>query len=126
MEQEQTSSRASDAAVEESSLGWHEEKNDPTPFIKYMLGIILGYYRELESHTIKISEQPTKRRRAYSIVKDTIEAHIGKFTKMELVALCPSIGQKSRESVLKILLYEGQIVKMGSGRNTFYVNADAQ
>ena len=115
------------SALEESSQGWHEGQNDPTPFIKYMLGVILGCYRELESHANKVlGQQTAKRRRAYSIVKDTIEAHIGKFTKMEIVALCPGVGQKSIEGILKILLNEGQIVKMGSGRNTFYVKADVQ
>ena len=59
-------------------------------------------------------------------MKDAIEAHIGKFTKMEISALCPSVGQKSIEGILKLLSDEGQIVKKGSGRNTFYIKADAQ
>ncbi len=114
-------------ALEESSQGWHEGQNDPTPFIKYMLGVILGCYRELEDHANKVlGQQTTKKRKAYNIVRDTIEGRVGKFTKMEIVALCPSVGQKSIEGILKILSDEGQIVKMGSGRTTFYVKADAQ
>ena len=33
----------------EASDGWHEEKDDPTPFVKYMLGVVLACYREFES-----------------------------------------------------------------------------
>ena len=29
-------------ALEEASKGWHEETDDPTPFIKYMLGVVLA------------------------------------------------------------------------------------
>ena len=36
-------------ALETASTGWHEEKEDPTAFIKYMLGVILACYREFES-----------------------------------------------------------------------------
>lgn len=29
-----------------SSAGWHENKNDYEPFVKYMLGVIVAAYRE--------------------------------------------------------------------------------
>ena len=35
-------------ALDEISQGWHEASDDPEPFIKYMLGVILGCYREFE------------------------------------------------------------------------------
>ena len=35
---------------------WHEEKNDPKPFIKYMLGVILACYREFEAR-VTIAEK---------------------------------------------------------------------
>lgn len=31
---------------------WYEGENDPKPFIKYMLGIILSCYREFESRIV--------------------------------------------------------------------------
>ena len=34
--------------LEESDAGWHEEENDPTPFIRYMLQVILACYTEFE------------------------------------------------------------------------------
>lgn len=35
--------------LEQTSGKWHEAKNDPTPFIKYLLGIILSCYRDFEA-----------------------------------------------------------------------------
>ena len=34
--------------LEKADMGWHEEKNDATPFIKYMLQVILSCYTEFE------------------------------------------------------------------------------
>lgn len=36
-------------ALSHADFRWHEEENDPIPFIKYMLGIILYCYRDFES-----------------------------------------------------------------------------
>lgn len=35
-------------ALEESDAGWHEEENDSTPFLRYMLRAILARYAEFE------------------------------------------------------------------------------
>ena len=42
---EQTKDRYYDT-LKEADAGWHEEKNDPTPFIRYMLQAILACYIE--------------------------------------------------------------------------------
>ena len=62
---------------------------------------------------------------SYDIVKACISERIGKFSKQEILALCPSLGSSSVESALKKLVDEGYIVRIGSGRNTLYVRADA-
>ena len=121
-------------ALEESSAGWHEEKDDPTAFIKYMLGVVLAGYREFESRVTAIGETTmvtktedgrkkvvTVKSTAYDIAKASVESIIGKFTKSELVNICPSISSKSVEAALKRLLDEGYVEKFGSGKSTFYV-----
>ena len=45
---------------------------------------------------------------------------VGKFTKKEIVNICPSTSEKSVESSLKKLIDEEYIEKHGAGRNTFY------
>ena len=120
-------------ALEASSAGWHEEKDDSTVFVKYMLGVILACYREFEnrvniiSDTTIVSETEdgkkkviTIKSKAYDIVKASVDTKIGKFTKREIVNICPSISEKSVEAALKKLLDEGYIVKHGLGKGTFY------
>ncbi len=35
--------------LERVDAGWHEEQNDPTPFIKYMLQVLLACHTEFEA-----------------------------------------------------------------------------
>ncbi|MBQ5932908.1 MAG: Fic family protein [Lachnospiraceae bacterium] len=120
-------------ALEAASTGWHEGKEDPTYFIKYMLGVILACYREFESRiniisdtTIVTETENGKKRvvtiksKAYDIVKAAIDTKLGKFTKREIVNICPSISDKSVEAALKKLLDEGCVEKHGTGKGTFY------
>ena len=120
-------------ALEAASAGWHEEEDDPTIFVKYMLGVILACYREFEnrvnilSGTTIVSETETGKKKvitikskAYDIVKASVDAKVGKFSKREIVNICPSISEKSVEAALKKLLDEKYIVKHGSGKGTFY------
>ena len=120
-------------ALEMSSAGWHEGEEDPTPFVKYMLGVILACYREFESRINIISDTTivsetgngkkkviTIRSKAYDIVKASVDNKIGKFTKREIADICPSISEKSVEAVLKKLSDEGYVVKHGHGKGTFY------
>lgn len=44
-------------ALQESSNLWHEGKNDHTPFIKYLLGIVLSAYRDFEQRVDIVSEK---------------------------------------------------------------------
>ena len=119
--------------LEETSGGWHEEQDDPTPFIKYMLGVILACYREFEDRVRIIGETTevvktkggkrrsvTVRSSAYDIVKAAVDSTIGKFTKKEITNICPNISEKSVEAALKKLVDEGYVDKHGKGRGTFY------
>ena len=125
--------------MEESSAGWHEERDDPTPFVKYMLGVVLACYRELESRMelidghAKITETSdgkkkivTAKSSAYDIVKASVDGKIGRFTKREIADICPSISEKSVEASLKKLVDEGYVKKYGAGKNTFYAKAAAK
>ncbi|MBR1848453.1 MAG: Fic family protein [Lachnospiraceae bacterium] len=120
-------------ALEASSAGWHEEEDDPTVFVKYMLGVILACYREFESRvniisdTTVISETESGKKKvitikskAYDIVKASVDTKIGKFTKRDIVNICPSISEKSVEAAMKKLLDEEYLVKHGVGKGTFY------
>lgn len=108
-----------------ADAGWHEEKNDPTPFIKYMLEVILACYTEFEDR-VGLLNDSGETSTAYDVVKRYTEEVIGKFTSADVVTNCPRVGRSSAIAALKRLTEEGLIVKHGSGRNTFYVRADSK
>ena len=106
--------------MEQSGIGWHEAKNDPTPFIKYILGVILAAYREFESRIDLFDEKLP----AVELVRRAISEKIGKFTKSEIMELVPSVGKTSIENSLKKLVDEGVIIRHGTGKATFYTRND--
>ena len=111
--------------LETSDIGWHEGKNDPTPFIRYMLTVILACYTRFEER-VGIIAGKGNTSNAYDIVKKYAEEKVGKFTGAEVVAHCPSIGRSSVLAAIKKLVEEGSIIRYGSGRSTYYVKADRQ
>lgn len=111
-------------ALAQADLGWHEGKNDPEPFIKYMLGIILKCYREFDER-LTISEKSGKRSNSYDIVKTYVNSTIGTFTKRDAMENCPSLGSSSVELALKKLVEDGTIIRKGLGRASHYIRKDA-
>ena len=103
-------------ALGESSKGWAEGENDDTPFVKYILGIILSAYRDFEERVNMVGGKLSAR----EMVERAVKQKIGKFTKSELMELCPEIGRGSVENMLKAMCEEGLIKKEGKGRATYY------
>lgn len=85
--------------------GWHENENNPTPFIKYFLRIVLLAYKEFEE-TISFVETKLS---SYDYVKETINSILGKFTKSKLLEKCPLIAKSTLELTLKKLVEDGFI-----------------
>lgn len=103
-------------ALYASQQGWHEDKEDATAFIKYLLMTILSAYQDFEERVEIVSGKTS----AIEIVRLAIEKKIGKFTKADIVALCPTLSASSIEKSLKELVTIGEISKLGVGKNTFY------
>ena len=103
-------------ALEKSSTGWHERNNDNTPFIQYLLGTFLAAYRDFEERVNIVSTKMT----AKEMVLKAVNQKLGKFTKSDIMELCPEIGSSSVEASLKGLCLEGLIEKRGGGRSTYY------
>lgn len=106
--------------LQQADQKWYEGENDPKPFIRYMLGIILSCYREFESR-ITVAAKTGRKSTAYDIVKTYTESTIGKFSKQDALIACPSLGSSSVESALKKLVEEGVIIRTGAGRKTMYM-----
>lgn len=107
-------------ALSSIDKGWHENENNPTTFIKYILHIILLAYKEFEDRMSLVEAKES----AYDYVKSTISNIIGKFTKSQLLERTPSIAKSTLELVLKKLVEEGFIIKEGQGKSTYYYRAN--
>ncbi|WP_308590343.1 hypothetical protein [uncultured Megasphaera sp.] len=105
-------------ALQASSLGWHDNKNDYQPFVLYYLGIILKAYTEFES---RISYLTTQGLSKPERIKTLIDGYLGKFTKKDLMTCCPDISKTTIERTLAQLRKDGYIEKIGVGRNTAYI-----
>lgn len=101
-----------------SSCGWHEETNDYSPFVRYMLGIVSAAYREFSSRVqILATEILRKPERISELIKRTP----GKITKKEILERCPDIRLVTVQRTLLELQKSGIILKLGGGRYTSYV-----
>ena len=105
-------------ALHDSSVGWHEEKNDPLPFVRYMLGIIVASYREFASRVELLTNRDLSKP---DRVREIIRGSLGKITKAEIMDKCPDISQVTVQRTLTELLQNDEIIKLSGGRYTAYV-----
>ena len=104
--------------LQQSSLNWHEEKNDYMPFLQYMLGVILSAYKDFSERVEVISakdlSKPDK-------IREIIKKNINPMTKAEIINLCPDISKTTIERTLSELQKSNEIIKIGGGRYTKYI-----
>ena len=103
-------------ALGESQIGWHEEEDDPTPFIRYLLGTVLSAYKDFDDRFSLVETKQT----ALETVRQAAMQKIGRFTKQDIRALCPALSVSSVESALRKLVAEGTLQKEGIGKSTRY------
>ena len=104
--------------LQQSSAGWHENQNDYTPFVRYMLGVIVAAYRDFSSRVqVLVTSGMSKPDRIREVIKGTL----GKITKAEIMEKCPDISQVTVQRTLIELQKKGEIIKLGGGRYTAYI-----
>ncbi len=103
-------------ALNSSQNGWHEGNEDVVPFIKYILGTILAAYKDFADRFALVETK----RPAIDVVNDATKQKIGRFTKQDIVELCPSLSTNSIEKSLKTLVESGELVREGAGKATRY------
>lgn len=104
-------------ALGKAQKGWHEGEEDVVPFIKYLLGTILAAYKDFEDRFEIIGEKLP----ALEMVRKATKNKIGKFSKQDIRELCPSLSISSIEGSLRTLVKEGELMRGGSGKATYYV-----
>ena len=103
-------------ALRRSQDGWHEGNEDVVPFIKYLLGTILAAYKDFEDRFSIVGEKLP----AVEIVRKATLTKIGKFTKRDIIEICPSLSLSSVEGSLRKLVQSGDIKREGVGKGSFY------
>lgn len=105
-------------ALQQSSLGWHENENDYAPFVRYMLGAIVAAYRDFSSRVkVLVTSGMSKPERIRELIKGTF----GRITKTEIMERCPDISQATVQRTLIDLHKSGEIIKLSGGRYTAYI-----
>lgn len=103
--------------LRQAGIYWHEENEDILPFLKYILGTILAAYKEFEDRFSIIEEKLP----AVELVRKAILHKLGRFTKQDIIELCPLLSLSSIEGALRKLIAEGEIKREGVGRATKYI-----
>lgn len=103
-------------ALGASQVGWHEGKEDPVPFIKYLLGTILAAYKDFGDRFALVETKLP----AIEMVRRATQNKIGRFTKQDIRELCPTLSVSSIEGALRNMVSSGELVKEGNGKNTCY------
>lgn len=106
-------------ALAASTIGWNDDANDYEPFVRYMLGVVLTAYKELDERFEGLSGagRPTKERRIRMLIEGTLTP----MSKAEVVERLSDVSVSTVERVLKRLLDDGEIIKIGAGRSTRYI-----
>lgn len=104
-------------ALRQSSSGWHENRNDYTPFIIFSLQILYQAYKDLDSRFLEnqIGKVPKSRRVENSIMNAALPV-----SKSDLAALHPDVSVTTIERVLDKLMKSGEIEMIGAKRNARY------
>lgn len=103
-------------ALQQSQAGWHDGNEDALPFIKYLLGTVLSAYKDFETRF----ELVETKRPALETVRLATMNKIGRFSKQDIIELCPSLSASSIEVALRKLVASGDLKREGRGKSIRY------
>lgn len=104
-------------ALNQAQDGWHDGAENALPFIKYLLGCILSAYKDFGDRFSIVEEKLP----AIEMVRKAARSKIGRFTKREILELCPSLSVSSVEGALRKMVSSGELRREGAGKATRYV-----
>jgi Fic family protein len=101
-------------ALRAAGHGWHQDKHDIGPWLRYFLGIITAAYRELGRSADAVSGRGSKREAIRRFIDLSI---VDEFTVADIRRAVPAASQSYISKTLARLRDEGVIEPMGVGRN---------
>ena len=86
--------------LEASSQDWHDGKNDPWPFVNYLLFILRSAYREFEE---RLGQLSSPRGTKTEMIVNAIDRANGSFRIADIQGRCPSVSLDMIRKVLRDL-----------------------
>lgn len=99
-------------ALERSSLGWHESRNDPWPYVNYLLYILKMAYKEFEE---RVGATASPRGAKTELIKKAVFANAGEFTLADIERACPGVSRDMIRRVLRSMRESGLVECLGRG-----------
>lgn len=90
--------------------GWETGDNDYTPFVEYMLGVILKCYDELTERTSALSVRGSNEK----TIRQYFQSIEEPVSKIEILEANPMMSQKTLERILQKMQKEHSIEKVGA------------
>ena len=106
------------AALEQSSAGWHENKNDYTYFIVNFLQILYRCFKDLDESFMDISLKKAKKSER---VESVLMGAVAPISKADIEEKLPDVSVKTIELVLGKMLKDEKIEKIGTYRDARYM-----
>ena len=104
-------------ALYESSKDWHDNKNDYSPFILYMIKVLYRCYKLLDENVFaQIDKKLNKSQRVEQLLLNAFVP----LKKQEIMEQLPDVSENLIEAVLAKLLKEDKIYKIGSFKGAMY------
>ncbi|MBP5694077.1 MAG: Fic family protein [Bacilli bacterium] len=105
-------------ALKQSSVGWHDNKNDYIPFMENFLSTLYLCYKELDKRFLTLrSGKVSKAKRVEEVV---LSAFIP-LSKKEIENLLPDVSVTTIERVLSTMIKDSKIDKIGTTNNCRYI-----
>jgi len=104
--------------LKESSEGWHENKENPYPFVEHFLRMLASCYAEIESRFTAASSMHVSKS---TMIEQYLCNSLKPVGKADICAAFPEISPTTVEAVLGKLVKSNVIKKIGSGRTTQYL-----
>lgn len=104
--------------LETSSQGWHDNKHDVMPWVRYFWGVVLSAYQKFEDQVGNIeagSGSKSKR------VREAIERKVVPFKSADLKKEVPDVSRDTIRMVLREMKKEGRIKSDGHGRGVRWI-----
>jgi Fic family protein len=98
--------------LEQCSLGWHEGKHNPWPFINYLLWILKTAYKEFED---RVGQTAEPRGAKAAMVRAAVMKQAGDFRLSDIEQACPGVGREWIGTVLAEMQKAGEVICEGRG-----------